>query len=113
MKKLLILFIVLNMCITSCVERYDTHWVPIKAYKCYVTWNNGYYNFQCKTAEGDIFNVEMKHHHYYQSEMKNYLYVNAPCEVYVFKDTITNDCYYRLYKYDEYEAHTLSIVKYK
>ena len=59
------------------------------------------------------FDVEMRHHHYYQSEHKKYLYQGAPCYVYVFQDTITKDCYYRLYKYDNYEAHTLSIVKIK
>ena len=93
MKYILFLMIALNACFISCVDRYDIHWVPIKSYKCWVIWNNN--------------------HHYYQSELRNYLYVQAPCEIYVFQDTITKDCYYRLYKYDNYEAHTFSIVKIK
>lgn len=113
MKKIIILMIVLNACFISCVDRYDTHWVPIKSYKCYVIWNDNRFNLQCKTNQGDVFNIEMRHHHYYQSELRKYLYVYAPCEIYVFQDTITKDCYYRLYKYNDYEAHTLSIVKIK
>jgi hypothetical protein len=109
-----ILFIlVLSVCYISCTEKYDTHWVPIKSYKCWVTWSDRYYNFKCRTKNGDIFDVEMRHHHYYQSEHKQYLHTQAPCEIWVFKDTITNNCYYRLYKYDGYEAHTLHIVKIK
>ena len=113
MKRILLLIIALNVCLISCVEKYDTHWVPIKFYNCWVYWTDCYYNFKCRTKQGDIFDVEMRHHHYYQSEHKKYLYPGAPCYVYVFQDTITKDCYYRLYKYDNYEAHTLSIVKIK
>lgn len=111
MEKALILLFLWCITLTSCVDRYDKHWVPVKSYKCHVTWNNGYYSFQCKTKQGDVFNVEMKRHHYYQSEMKHKLYVNAPCEIYLFQDTITKEFYYRLYRHDSYEAHTKTIKK--
>lgn len=111
MKKILVLLSILSVFCISCVERYDTHWIPVKTYKCYVNWNDNHFSLQCRTKQGDIFNVEMRHHHYYQAEMKRYLYVNAPCEIYVFKDTLTNNYYYRLYKSDDYEAHVSAIEK--
>lgn len=105
--------IVLNACFISCVEKYDTHWMPIKSYNCWVFWTDNHFSLQCRTKEADIFNVELKHHHYHLGERKQYLYIGAPCYIYVFQDTITKDCYYRLYKYDNYEAHTQSITKIK
>lgn len=112
MKKLLLIF-ALSLCLFSCVEKYDTHWVPIKCYNCWVYWTDSKYNFKCRTKEGDKFDVEMRHHHYHRSEHNHYLYKGAPCYVYVFQDTITKECYYRLYKYDNYEAHTERITKIK